>query len=216
MITENIQKILNELPKNVALVAATKSRNTEEILEAISAGIKTIGENYVQEAEMKFATIGNKVKWHLIGHLQTNKAKKAVKIFDCIETVDSFELAKTIDKECVKINKIMPIMIEINIASEPQKNGCLPQNVEALAKQIIELKNLELIGLMTMGSIDVDDNQLREQFHQAHGLYDKINSVLNGKLQYLSMGMSSSYKLAIEAGANMVRVGTLIFGERKK
>jgi len=212
MITQNVKKILSELPKDVTLVAATKSRTPEEILEAIEAGIKIIGENYVQEAESKFTAVGDKAKWHLIGHLQSNKAKKAVRIFDCIETVDSADLARAIDKECAKINKVMEVMIEVNSGCEIQKAGCLPQNVFALAKTIQSFKSIRLVGLMTMGSVDGGE-ELRDQFKETKRIFDEIKRDTIG-LCYLSMGMSSSYKMAIEEGANMVRVGTLLFGAR--
>jgi len=212
MITENVKKILSELPNGAELVAAAKSRTPEEILEAIGAGVKIIGENYVQEAEIKHSAFGNMVKWHLIGHLQGNKAKKAVRIFDCIETVDSIDLAKTIDKECGKINKVMEIMIEVNSGREMQKAGCFPQDVFALAKAIQEFKNIRLIGLMTMGS-GCGGEELRNQFKATKRLFEEIKRDTMG-LCYLSMGMSSSYKMAIEEGANMVRLGTLLFGAR--
>ncbi len=121
MIKENVRKILEELPEGVKLVAATKERAVSEINESIEAGIKIIGENYIKEAEEKFQLIGNKLKWHLIGHLQKNKVKKAVKIFDMIETLDSLPLAVALDRECKEIGKIMPLLIEINSGSESQK-----------------------------------------------------------------------------------------------
>ena len=148
----------------------------------------------------------------MIGHLQSNKAKKAVKIFDCIETIDSIDLAKAIDKECAKINKVMEVMIEVNSGCETQKAGCLPQNVFALAKAAREFKNIRLTGLMTMGSADAGE-ELRNQFKETKRIFETIKrDTMN--LHYLSMGMSSSYKMAIEEGANMVRIGTLLFGAR--
>jgi len=213
MITEKVKKILSELPPGVTLVAATKSRTPEEILEALNAGIKIIGENYVQEAEGKFAMIGNKAKWHLIGHLQSNKAKKAVRVFDCIETVDSIDLAKAIDKECVKINKTMEIMIEVNSGRETKKAGCFPEDVAALAQAVQALKNIKLVGLMTMGSVEGGE-ELRQQFQETKELFDEIKrDTIN--IPYLSMGMSASYRSAIEEGANMVRLGTILFGARQ-
>lgn len=204
---------MSELPPGVTLVAATKSRTPEEILEALNAGIKIIGENYVQEAEGKFAMIGNKAKWHLIGHLQSNKAKKAVRVFDCIETVDSIDLAKAIDKECVKINKTMEIMIEVNSGRETQKAGCFPEDVAALAQAVQALKNIKLVGLMTMGSVEGGE-ELRQQFQETKELFDEIKrDTIN--IPYLSMGMSASYRSAIEEGANMVRLGTILFGARQ-
>lgn len=214
MIGENIKQILSELPKGVELVAATKTRTIEELLEAAKAGVKIFGENYVQEAEVKQAALGNMVKWHLIGHLQSNKAKKAVCIFDCIETIDSFDLAKVIDKECAKINKVMDVMIEVNSGREAQKDGCMPEDVLKLAKDIDKLKHLKLVGLMTMGSVDGGED-LAIQFKETKQLFDSLKrDTIN--LNYLSMGMSSSYKTAIENGANMVRLGTVLFGPRVK
>lgn len=214
MITENIKQILSELPQGVELVAATKTRSVDELLEAAHGGIKVFGENYVQEAAVKQAALGNMTKWHLIGHLQSNKAKKAVKIFDCIETVDSLELAKTINKECAKINKVIEVMIEVNSGCETQKDGCLPDDVLRLAADINQLKHLKLTGLMTMGSADASLACLQEEFRATKRLFDEIKRGTMG-IKYLSMGMSASYKIAVEEGANMVRVGTRIFGERK-
>ena len=217
MITDNVKKILQEIPKGVEIVAAAKTRTPEEILKAIQAGISIIGENYVQEAEKAFKLIGNRSKWHMIGHLQTNKVKKAIKIFDMIETVDSVKIAKLIDKECVKIGKIMPILIEINSAEEPQKAGVLPKDTIQLIKQISQLKNIKIQGLMTMGPFVEDPEELRPYFKITKELFDEIKNMNFPEvdMKYLSMGMSDSYKIAIEEGANIVRIGTKIFGPRK-
>jgi hypothetical protein len=217
MIENNVKKILKELPPNVKLVAATKTRSVSEIEEAIKAGIKIIGENYIKEAQSKFEVIGRKVEWHLIGHLQKNKVKRAVKIFDMIETIDSQELAELIDKECAKINKIMPILIEINIAEEPQKSGVLPHKVEELVEKIIPLKNLKLEGIMTMGPLVDEPERIRPFFRKTKEIFERIRSIYHNELEfrYLSMGMSDTYKIAIEEGANIVRVGSAIFGPRR-
>lgn len=217
MIKENAKRLLKELPKGVQLVAAAKTRTPEEILEAIEAGISIIGENYVQEAERAFRVIGNRAKWHMIGHLQTNKAKKAVKIFDMIETVDSVKIAKAIDKECAKMGKIMPVLIEINSAEEPQKAGILPDEAIVLIKEISQLKNIRIEGLMTMGPFVDDPEQLRPYFRKTKELFEEIKkmNIPNVEMKYLSMGMSDSYKIAIEEGANIVRIGTKIFGPRQ-
>jgi hypothetical protein len=216
MIKENVKKILKDLPEGVKLVAATKKRTVAQIKEAIEAGIEIVGENYVKEAQSKFKIIGKNVKWHLIGHLQKNKVKKAVKIFDMIETLDSFELAQLIDKECRKINKIMPVLIEINIAKEPQKSGIFPQRLEELIEKIIHFKNLKLVGLMTMGPLLDDPQKIRPFFKKTKEIFDKIKNLYQDKLdfKYLSMGMSDTYKVAIQEGANIVRIGTAIFGPR--
>ncbi len=216
MIKENVKRILQELPEGVQLVVAAKTRMPEEIMEAIEAGISIIGENYVQEAERAFKVLGNRTKWHMIGHLQTNKAKKAARIFDMIETVDSLKLAKAINKECLKIGKIMPILVEINSAEEEQKAGVLPDRAMELIREISQLKAIRVQGLMTMGPFVDDPEQLRPYFKRTKELFDRIRdmNIPNVEMRYLSMGMSDSYKIAIEEGANMVRIGTKIFGPR--
>ncbi|MCM8787948.1 MAG: YggS family pyridoxal phosphate-dependent enzyme [Candidatus Omnitrophica bacterium] len=213
MIKQNLEEILKSLPQNVTLVVATKGRSIQQIQEAISSGTKIIGENYVKEAMSKFNVIGNKVKWHLIGHLQTNKVRNAVKIFDMIETLDSVKLAFAIDKEAKKINKIMPVLIEVNSACEPQKSGVFPNEVEGLVEEIIKFSNLKLEGLMTMGPLVSDPEKVRPFFRLTKQLFDKLKTKYkNIDFRYLSMGMSATYKIAIQEGANIVRIGTAIFG----
>jgi len=216
MIKENIKKILEELPAGVQLVAAAKTRTVAEILEAIQAGLTIIGHNYVQEAERAFEAIGPKAKWHMIGHLQSNKAKKAVRIFDMIETVDSLKLAKAINKGCRDINKSMPILIEINSGEETQKAGVIPSDAVSLIKEISELENVSIMGLMTMGPFSGDPEDARPYFEKTRQLFNDIEQAdLPGiEMKHLSMGMSNSYRVALEEGANLVRIGTRIFGER--
>jgi pyridoxal phosphate enzyme (YggS family) len=216
MIKENVREILNELPEGVALVGAAKTRNPEEILEAIGAGLEIVGENYVQEAETAFEIIGQRAKWHMIGHLQSNKAKKAVRIFDVIETVDSIKLARAIDKACHNIGKIMKVLIEINSGEEPQKSGVMPQEARSLVKDMSKLENVRIVGLMTMGPFAGDPEQARPYFQKTREIFEEIKELnLPGvEMKYLSMGMSNSYKVALEEGANLVRIGTRIFGER--
>ncbi len=215
-IKQNVSQILSELPGGVQLVAAAKTRKPEEILEAIEAGAEIVGENYVQEAERAYELIGNKAKWHFIGHLQKNKVKKAVKIFDMIETIDSFELAREIDKRCAQIGKIMPVLIEVNIGREEQKSGILPENTEQLAKDISALSNIRVMGMMTMGPLAGDPEDSRPYFVAMKKLFEKMKKLdlPDTEMKYLSMGMTNSYQIAPEEGANMVRVGTKIFGER--
>ncbi len=216
MIKENVEKILNELPDGVGLVAAAKTRTPEEILECVEAGVGIIGENYVQEAERAYSVIGDRARWHMIGHLQSNKAKKAVKIFDMIETVDSVKLAKAIDRACEKIGRTMPILIEINSGEEPQKAGVMPEDAVGLVKEISGLNNIEILGLMTMGPFAGDPEEARPYFQKTRALFEEIKGLElpRVEMKYLSMGMSNSYKVAIEEGANLVRIGTKIFGER--
>ena len=216
MIAENVRKILEELPEGVQLEGAAKTRTPEEILEAIEAGLEIIGENYVQEAEKAFRVIGNRVKWHMIGHLQRNKVKKAVPIFDMIETVDSMTLAAEIDKCAQKIGKTMPILIEVNSGEESQKSGVLPDDVPALIDEMRTLGNIRIVGLMTMGPFAGDPEDSRPYFRQTKEIFEKLKDMdLPGvEMVYLSMGMSNSYKVALEEGANLVRIGTKLFGER--
>jgi len=217
MIKEKVRKILEELPEGVALVGAAKTRTTDEIVEAVDAGLRIIGENYVQEAEKIFQTVGGRVKYHMIGHLQTNKAKKAVQVFDMIETVDSVKLAKEIDRQCEKRGKVMEVLIEVNSGEEAQKAGAMPVEVPSLAEEISKLKNVRLMGLMTMGPISEDPEVSRPFFRRTRELFDalKQKSLPSVQMRYLSMGMSDSYRVAIEEGANMVRIGTALFGERQ-
>ncbi len=217
MIKENTQSILRSLPPGVELVAATKERSVAQIKEAVAAGVRIVGENYIKEAQEKFAILGSSIKWHLIGHLQRNKVVKAVKMFDMIETLDSLPLAAIIDKECKKINKVMPVLIEVNSAGESQKQGLLVENVEPFLEDILQFTNLKPMGLMTMGPWLDQAEEIRPFFRKTKDLFIKIKDNYREELEwiYLSMGMSISYQVAIEEGANLVRLGTVIFGPRE-
>lgn len=216
MIKQNINRLLSELPQGVELVAAVKTRKPEDILEAIEAGVKIVGENYVQEAERAYEAVGGRAKWHFIGYLQKNKVKKAVKLFDMIETVDSIELAEEIDKRCAQIDKVMPVLIEINSGREKQKTGVLPEKAAQLIREVSSLPNLRITGLMTMGPRSGDPEDSRPYFRETKKVFEKIKklNLPHVEMRYLSMGMTNSYKIAIEEGANMVRIGSKIFGER--
>jgi len=216
MIKQNVDQILSELPEGVQLVAAVKTRAPGEILEAVEAGVKILGENYVQEAERAYEIIGNKAKWHFIGHLQKNKVKKAVNIFDMIETVDSSELAREIDKRCAQIGKVMPVLIEINSGREEQKSGVFPEKAEQLVTEISVLNNIRVMGLMTMGPRFGNPEDSRPYFVETKKIFERIKklNLPNIQMRYLSMGMTNSYKIALDEGANMVRIGSKIFGER--
>lgn len=217
-IKENVKRILEQVAENVIVVAATKGRNIEEINEAIEAGIKIIGENYVQEAEKKFKCIGKLVQWHLIGHLQTNKVKKAMNIFDCIETVDSIHLAKEINKNATKKGIVFPVLLEINSGREPQKFGIMPEDIEKFVEKIEELKNIKIEGLMTMGPLVDNPEDIRPFFRLTRELFEKLRkrNIPGVEMKYLSMGMSDTWKIAIEEGANIIRIGTAIFGPKKR
>ncbi len=213
----NAERILKEVPFGVELVAAAKTRTAEEILEAAAGGVKIIGENYVQEASSVFAVIGRAVKWHFIGHLQKNKVKTAVEIFDMIETVDSSALAGEIDKRARAIGKVMPVLIEINSGREEQKSGVLPEDAAGLIREISAFTGIRVAGLMTMGPLAGDAEDSRPYFIETRKAFEGIRAAgISGvEMKYLSMGMTNSYKVAIEEGANLVRIGTAIFGERK-
>jgi PLP dependent protein len=218
MIKENIKRILDELPEGVRLVAAAKTRTPEEIREAVDAGLEIIGENYVQEAERAWQAIGPLAGWHMIGHLQGNKARIAARIFDMIETVDSMKLAAAIDRACKEINKVMPVLIEINSGEEGQKAGVMPKDAITLARTMAGLKNIRVMGLMTMGPFSDDPEASRPYYKRTRILFDELRAMkIEGvEMRYLSMGMSGSFRVAIEEGANLVRIGTMIFGGRVK
>ena len=216
MIKQNVDQILSELPDGVQLVVAVKTRTPEEILEAVESGVKILGENYVQEAERVYETVGSKAEWHFIGHLQKNKVKKAVKLFDMIETVDSSELAREIDKRCAQIGKVMPVLIEINSGREEQKSGVFSEKAEQLVKEISGLNNIRVMGLMTMGPRFGNPEDSRPYFVETKKIFERIKklNLPNIQMRHLSMGMTNSYKIALDEGANMVRIGSKIFGER--
>lgn len=215
-VQENVLALLAELPPNVELEAAAKGQPPEKIIAAIEAGVRIIGENYVQEALAAQAVIGRRVRWHFIGHLQKNKVKKAVEIFDMVETVDSWELAQEIEKRAAALSKVMPVLIEVNSGREPQKFGVWPENVVALALKIAQLPHLELQGLMTMGPLAGAPEEARPYFRETRRLFEELKNIElpRGAMRYLSMGMTNSYRVAVEEGANIVRIGTKIFGPR--
>ena len=208
-IKTNIEKILNEIG-NANLVAVSKTKSNEEILEAYNCGIKDFGENYVQELIVKMDSLPKDIKWHMIGHLQTNKVKDIVKrnIF-LIESVDSLKLASIINKEAIKNNKIVNILIEVKMSNIDSRSGCSIEELPILIKSIIELSNLNLIGLMVVAPLTSNEEEIRSCFKTMKSLKEKY------KLKELSMGMSNDYKIAIEEGSTMVRIGTNIFGKRK-
>jgi len=216
MIRDNVRRILEELPEGVKLVAAAKTRTAEEILEALDAGVQIVGENYVQEARDVFQVVGHRAQWHFIGHLQTNKVKKAVEIFNVIETVDSIKLAGEIDRRCRQAGKIMSVLIEINSGKEPQKSGVFPEEAKKLVQEISHLENVYVKGLMTMGPFFGDPEDARPYFVVTRRLIEEMRvlSLPGVEMTFLSMGMTNSYKVAVEEGANIVRIGTKIFGER--
>jgi len=228
-IAENYQRIRAEIPSQVRIVVAAKGRTADEVKEVIEAGATDIGENYVQEAETVRQSLSQdlieKVNWHMIGPLQKNKINKALPIFDFIQTTDSLELAEAIDKRVENSGKeAITLMLEINIGSELSKSGLKPEEherfeefLEKLIEDISQLSRIRLEGLMTMGPLLAEPEQFRQYFHRTKEIFDRLAKLKlqQVNMKYLSMGMTDSYQIAIEEGANMVRIGTAIFGPRK-
>jgi len=227
-IAGNYERIRREIPRDVTIVLSVKTRTAEEIAEAIDAGATDIGHNYVQQAEHSHSALhkkGSKVRWHMIGHLQKNKINKALKIFDVIQTVDSAEKAAAVDKRVEKAGRqIVPVYVEINIGSEFSKAGIKPaehepfdEYMEKLAGDISAFGHLRLVGMMTMGPRSGNPEDVRPYFRRTREIFERIKALdlPNADMKYLSMGMTNSYRVAIEEGSNMVRIGTAVFGERK-
>jgi pyridoxal phosphate enzyme (YggS family) len=203
-------------PADIQLVAVSKTISPEMINQGIAAGIKIIGENKVQEAKAKKASV-NPVKWHMVGHLQTNKVKHAVQLFDQIDSVDSYRLAEEINKRCEVENKRMSVLVEINTSGEASKFGCEPAEAPELVSRISVLDHLKIEGLMTIGLFTDRMELVRPCFVNLREIFEKIKNMnLNGvSMVHLSMGMSADYEVAIEEGATLVRIGTAIFGPRQ-
>jgi pyridoxal phosphate enzyme (YggS family) len=215
-VRKNTKELLASLPEGVTLVAAGKTRSPEELRAAVEAGVRIIGHNYVQEAERCIEALGREIRWHCIGHLQRNKARKAAQLFDMIETVDSMKIAAALDKACRVLGKVMPVLIEVNSAEEDNKSGALPADVAALVKELAALEHLKVEGLMTMGPWTEDPEEVRPYLRRTKELFDQLSEkdIPNVTMRHLSMGMSDSYLVAIEEGASMVRIGTRLFGPR--
>jgi pyridoxal phosphate enzyme (YggS family) len=215
-IRDHILELLSEIPEGVRVLAAAKARNAVEIEEAIDAGITDIGENYFQESRAMIEAIGKRATWHFIGHIQKNKVKHIVPLFDMIQTVDSLELAAMIDQHAAKHGKVMPVLVEVNSGREENKHGAMPEAVSGLIREISALPNIRVQGLMTMGPFLEDFEGLRPYFRETKRLFEEIRTmeIPNVSMEILSMGMSDSYRIAIEEGATMVRIGTMIFGGR--
>jgi pyridoxal phosphate enzyme (YggS family) len=201
---------------SVKLVGVTKTVDIYRIDTAVSAGLDILGENYVQEAREKVERLGDRVSWHFIGRLQTNKAKYAVKLFDLIETVDSLKLAKELNRRAQPLDRVIPILIQLNLAGEETKGGVGRAESLTLVRQISELPHLHIRGLMTMPPFFNDPARARPYFRQLRELSQEIASagVPGVEMEEISMGMSGDFEAAIEEGATLVRVGTAIFGER--
>jgi pyridoxal phosphate enzyme (YggS family) len=203
-------------PDSVRLVGVTKTVDVDRIKAAVCAGLNILGENYVQEAREKIKKVGGEASWHFVGRLQTNKAKYAVKLFDMIETVDSLKLATEINRRAQPLGRTIPIIIQVNLAGEVSKGGVEPSKCISLIKQISDLPNLQIRGLMTMPPFFDQPDRARPYFAQLRELSQEIAKAQlpRVEMEELSMGMSGDFETAIEEGATLVRVGTAIFGKR--
>jgi len=205
-------------PRDVKLMAVTKTVDDDRIAEAIAVeGVDIVGENYIQEARRKIEKLGKRIEWHMIGHLQSNKAKYAVRFVDMIHSVDRIELAKEINRRAEGANRTMKILIEVNLSGEESKSGVVKEGVLSLVRSIAPLANLSIQGLMTMPPWSSDPEDSRPYFSELRALSDHIAEAhIDGVfMNELSMGMSDDYTVAVEEGATIVRIGRAIFGERR-
>jgi PLP dependent protein len=225
-VSTNIEKIRERIyeacnksqrgPDNVNIVAVTKTVNATAISEAINAGVKIVGENRVQEAWNKFQTVEQSARWHMIGHLQTNKVKRALQFANVLESVDSLRLAEEINRRSQELNKPATVFLQVNTSFEESKFGLGPHNVVEFLKKIAEFEFLNVKGLMTVGAFLPDPENVRPCFSKLRDLRDQINDTNSNRfeIQYLSMGMTNDFEVAIEEGATHIRIGRAIFGER--
>lgn len=229
MISENISRLKNHIaaicretgrdPKDITIVGITKYSTADQIREAMAAGITNIGENKVQQAAVKFQGLSGVLR-HMVGHLQTNKVKAALETFDVIQSVDSLKLAQEIERQCRKLGCRVEVLVQVNTAGEEQKSGIAPENLLDLLEQMSALKSVEVVGLMAIGPLTNDRKAIRLCFWKTKKFYDEVakrfKGVANIKMKYLSMGMSDDYDIAIEEGANMIRIGRSIFTTNEK
>jgi len=215
-IKRNTESLLKEMPPDVTLLAATKTRSIDEVKAAFEGGIRHFGHNYVQEARSMLGQVDFEAEWHLIGHLQRNKARDAVELFDMVETLDSIRLAEELEKRCSASGKKINVMIEINSGAEEDKTGILPEDLAGLLQAAAGLPHVSLVGLMTMGPLTGDPELARPYFSKTRRLFEEIqrSNLAGVEMRVLSMGMSGSFRVAIEEGATMVRLGTALFGPR--
>lgn len=195
-------------PEEITLVAVSKTVEPERVDAAVAAGFTVFGESKIQEARAKIPLVSGRARWHLVGHLQTNKARDAVALFDLIHSVDSVKLAIELDQCAARAGKTQPVLLEVNVSGEASKFGLKPEDLDGALEQIRQLSRLEVRGLMTIASFTEDAAKVRAEFQRLRALRDRLG------LRELSMGMTHDFELAIEEGATMVRVGTAIFGER--
>ena len=215
MIKENINKFISKIPENVKLIAISKTKSVDEILEAYNQGQRIFGENKIQEMTEKYNLLPKDIKWHMVGHVQRNKIKYMAPYVDLIHGIDSFKSLKTINKEGEKNNRIIKCLLQLKISSESTKFGLEIDEIEKIinSKDYKELTHTKICGIMAMASFTEDKNIIKDEFISANKLYNQIKGN-DDNFEILSMGMSNDYELAIESGSNMVRIGSSIFGSR--
>ena len=215
MVDKNILRIISDIPKNVKLVAISKTKSTKDIMMAYKTGQRMFGENKIQEMSVKQGDLPKDIKWHMVGHVQSNKIKYMAPYVDLIHGIDTLKSIKILNKEGAKNDRILNCLLQLKISKEESKFGLS----ETLFKEIIysneykDMKNVKIKGMMAMASNTNENSIIRSEFVQAKKLFDEINT-LDKSFDILSMGMSNDYKIAIECGSNMIRLGSLIFGER--
>ena len=214
-ISENLNKLYHSIGKSVKLVAVSKTKSNEEIMEAYEAGQKIFGENKVQELVSKYNSLPKDIEWHMVGHLQKNKVKYIASFIKLIHSVDNFKLLKEINRQAKKYNVTIDCLLQIKIASEETKFGLSIDQVKPMleSEEFKSLKNISIIGLMGMASFTNNEEILKNEFSYLNDLFEDLR-ITYPNITVLSMGMSNDHKLAIQYGSNMVRVGSLIFGER--
>ncbi|MFC1592048.1 YggS family pyridoxal phosphate-dependent enzyme [Thermodesulfobacteriota bacterium] len=222
-IGDTYQRLRAEIPAGVSIVLAAKTRAPEELAEAIDAGATDLGHNYVQEAAQMHAALGERarqVRWHMIGNLQTNKINKALQCCDVIQTVDSLQKGEDIAARAARAGRTVPVYVEVNIGREESKAGVAPlqDSLEQLVGALARLDGIAVAGLMTMGPMTGDPEDSRPHFRTTRELFERLQAarIAGAALKTLSMGMSDSYRVAIQEGATMVRLGTIVFGARQR
>ena len=201
-------------PDEIEVVAVGKTRTAEEIRAALDCGLHVVGENRVQEAEAKSGSLATSVSWHLIGHLQRNKAKKAAALFDMVQSLDSLRLAQALDIHARELNKSQEVLLQVNTSGEESKFGVAPAEARGLAEGVAECANLRVRGLMTIGAHTDDENEIRTSFRTLRETAEEHSEISGIETSILSMGMSGDFEIAISEGANMIRLGTALFGLR--
>ena len=213
MIKKRLESFYQELGKDISLVAVSKTKTIEDIMSAYNSGQRLFGENRVQELTNKYSNLPKDIKWNMIGNLQSNKVKYIASFVDLIHSLDSLKLAREINKQAEKNNRVIDCLVQIKISKEETKHGVSFENFDEFYKNVKSLKFINITGLMGMASFTDDENLIKDEFKSISSLYKKLKLV-DKNIKYLSIGMSNDYNLAINEGGNMIRIGSKIFGER--